>query len=717
MGNESSTPSSRSAASSRNQRQAPTTQTRAPPPPPQQQQQTQVQQRRGSLTAPGAYKMPGQPANGQRFYVTIPRGVQPGQHFRVLVNGEQMMVRCPDGMRPGDRLIVTSPRERPQQYVVQVPQGIRPGQQFPVMIQNQQIMVTCPQGVRPGERVTFNLPTQQTQNRPAVAPNHQLFEATVPEGVRPGQPFALIANNQRVMVTCPPNVRPGQKIRFQLPITLDEHAVQSYKVSYDKDGWMRCLGVDMQFHWVYNEANQQAPDDDRSDTRSDVDAEESKQVIEFDIDRCAYVRRIVGAHPNRDLEFVPASEYAIPTVVKGTQVTYQMLSNVAMKPFPEKVEWLKEQFKSLRTPWEEGHIRIRVRRQYLLQDSMDAIESIDDEDMHKIFRYEFIDEPALDAGGVAREWFTLLAEQLFNPAFGLFQYSAVNQMCLQINPNSGIANEFHLRYFHMAGRFLGKAIMDGQVVPAHLVQPLYKHLLGWPVILKDLEHVDDVLYRSLMEMLTMEDVSMLYLDFTVTEDHMGITETVELVPGGAEKMVENSNVAEYLEANLKYRLHERLKEQLLELLKGFSEVVPEPLLSVFDFQEIELLLCGLPNIDMDDWIANTEYTGDFAAQGANHKVVQWFWEAVRDMSQDQRAKLLQFTTGTAGVPVQGFAFLQGNDGNIRKFALHGAKAVKVFPRAHTCFNRLDVPIYKTKAELQHRLTQAITMEATGFGIE
>jgi E3 ubiquitin-protein ligase NEDD4 len=251
-----------------------------------------------------------------------------------------------------------------------------------------------------------------------------------------------------------------------------------------------------------------------------------------------------------------------------------------------------------------------------------------------------------------------LAEQLFNPAFGLFQYSAVNQMCLQINPNSGIANEFHLRYFHMAGRFLGKAIMDGQVVPAHLVQPLYKHLLGWPIMyvmlaapdyavdwscgltcvcgwcvlrknwrsLKDLEHVDDVLYRSLMEMLHMEDVSLLYLDFTVTEDHMGVTDTVELAPGGADKLVDNSNVAEYLEANLKYRLHERLKEQLLEMLKGFSEVVPEPLLSVFDFQEIELLLCGLPNIDMDDWIANTEYTGDFAAQGRNHKVVQWFWE-------------------------------------------------------------------------------------------
>lgn len=46
----------------------------------------------------------------------------------------------------------------------------------------------------------------------------------------------------------------------------------------------------------------------------------------------------------------------------------------------------------------------------------------------------------------------------------------------------------------------------------------------------------------------------------------------------------------------------RIKGQLLEFLKGFYDVVPEPLLSVFDFQEVELLLHGLPNIDMDDWI-------------------------------------------------------------------------------------------------------------------
>ena len=125
---------------------------------------------------------------------------------------------------------------------------------------------------------------------------------------------------------------------------------------------------------------------------------------------------------------------------------------------------------------------------------------------------------------------------------------------------------------------------------------------------------------------------------------------------------------------------------------------------------------GIPKIEMEDWKANTEYTGEF--QGSpGHRVVVWFWDVVRAMEDDMKAKLLQFVTGTSGVPAQGFGFLQGNDGNIRKFTLHGDKNVKVFPRAHTCFNRIDMPIYKSKEELSKYLSLAVSMEATGFGIE
>jgi len=671
------------------------------------------------VAPPGAYKMAGQPRNHQRFYVTIPRGVRPGQHFAVLVNGQQMMVRCPEGNRPGDRLIVTSPRTQVQQYVVTVPNNVRAGEQFRVMINTQEVMVTCPRGVKPGQRVTFQLPQNEPPPRPPqqAAPNHQMFEVTVPEGVKPGTPFALIANGQRVMVTCPPNVRPGQKIRFQLPIQLSNEQLQAFSVSYDKDGWMRCLGNDLKFHWVYN----------KSTAANDGCKPYQEHKTPFDIDMHAFVREVLpinsqeswsrgSAIAKQKIRYIDATQYAIETSVKGTQVNYQDLNSVAQKSFQEKVEWLKSQFSSLRTPWDEGHIKLKVRRQSILQDAMDAIESIEEGDMRKVFRFEFIGEPALDAGGVAREFFSCICEQIFNPDCGLFLYSAVNQMCMQINPNSGIANEDHLRYFHTAGRILGKALMDGQITPVHLVQPLYKHLMGWPVTLRDLEHIDDQVYRNLVELLDFDDVGMLFLEFVVTEDKLGVTETVDLIPDGSEITVDNKNLPEYLDAQLKYRTMYRISNQLSELLRGFYEVVPEPLLAVFDFQEIELLLHGLPNIDMDDWMAHTEYTGEFANQ-SSHKVVQWFWDTVRGFEQEQKAKLLQFVTGTSGVPIQGFGYLQGNDGNVRKFTLHGDKNVKVFPRAHTCFNRIDMPIYKSKAELSKYLTMAISMESSGFGIE
>ena len=674
-------------------------------PPPRQSTSNQpplnISPNQGAGSAAGAYKMAGQ-ARSNRYYVQVPRGVRPGQHFAVLVNGSQMMVKCPDGHSPGDRLIVTAPRHQTQQYVVMVPANVRPGQQFRVVINNQEVMVTCPRGVHSGQRVTFQLPQNAQGSQTSTQPNHQMFEVVVPEGVRPGNPFALMANGQKVMVTCPPNVNPGQKIRFQLPIQLSNEQLSAVTLSYDKDGWCRALGQDLKFHWCYNKAN----------AVEDEGKKEKEFLHEFDQDQTAFVREIKG----NDIILVKATEYSIVTQVDGTRVNYQDLSQVAAADFQGKTEWLKNQFNAIRIPWEEGHIKIRINRETLLNDALDAMLSIEEADMKKIFRFEFIGEPALDAGGVAREFYVMVCEQLFNADIGLFSASSSNQMCMNINHNSGIANEFHLRYFQLAGRMLGKALMDGHITPVHLIRPLYKHLMGWPISFKDLEHVDDAVYRGLLDLLNLDDVGELYLEFNVTEDRLGEAVTVDLLDGGSDITVTNTNLPKYLEAQLKYRLFNRYKVQLMEFCKGFYDVVPEPLLSVFDFQELELLLHGLPNIDMEDWICNTIYTGEFAGQ-PQHKVAQWFWEILTEFPHEQKAKLLQFVTGTAGVPVAGFIALQGNDGNVRNFTLHGDKNVKVLPRAHTCFNRMDVPMYKSKADMKKYITMAISMESTGFGIE
>jgi E3 ubiquitin-protein ligase NEDD4 len=91
----------------------------------------------------------------------------------------------------------------------------------------------------------------------------------------------------------------------------------------------------------------------------------------------------------------------------------------------------------------------------------------------------------------------------------------------------------------------------------------------------DLEHLDADTFANLCKLKDLDDVEVCCLDFTVTEDHWGTAHTVELKPDGANCSVTNSNVDEYIQLQMRYRLLDRVKEQVKALLVGFYDVVPE----------------------------------------------------------------------------------------------------------------------------------------------
>lgn len=76
-------------------------------------------------------------------------------------------------------------------------------------------------------------------------------------------------------------------------------------------------------------------------------------------------------------------------------------------------------------------------------------------------------------------------------------------------------------------------------------------------------------------------------------------------------------------------------------LEGFWQLVPRELITIFNDHELELLISGLPDIDVADLRANTEYTG----YSAGSPVIQWFWQVVSEMDKQDLALLLQFVTG------------------------------------------------------------------------
>lgn len=116
---------------------------------------------------------------------------------------------------------------------------------------------------------------------------------------------------------------------------------------------------------------------------------------------------------------------------------------------------------------------------------------------------------------------------------------------------------------------------------------------------------------------------------------------------------------------------------------GFHEIIAPELISIFNEQELELLISGLPDVDVDDWKIHT----DLHNYSASSSQIQWFWRAVRSFDKEERAKLLQFVTGTSKVPLNGFKELEGMNG-VSKFNIHRAPGNKDrLPSAHTCFNR------------------------------
>ncbi|KAH7910826.1 hypothetical protein BJ138DRAFT_1152053 [Hygrophoropsis aurantiaca] len=358
----------------------------------------------------------------------------------------------------------------------------------------------------------------------------------------------------------------------------------------------------------------------------------------------------------------------------------------------------------------DGKCEIKIRRSRILEDSFAAVMKMSGNDLKKRLFIRFEGEDGLDYGGVSREWFFLISHEIFDPSYGLFQYSAHDNYTLQVNWMSGI-NPEHLTYFKFIGRCLALAIFHRRFLDAYFVPSFYKMILGKKATTADLEGVDADLHRSLIWMLENDITDVLDETFTATEDRFGEIVEVELKPGGADIPVTEENKKEYVEAVVEYRTQTRVKAQLQAFMDGFLEVIPQDLINVFDERELELLIGGMADIDTDDWILYTDYRG----YTKTDQVIEWFWQCIRSWPPERKSRLLQFATGTSRVPVNGFKDLQGSDGP-RRFTIEKSSDPSQLPRSHTCFNRIELPPYEDYESLEKKLTFAIE-EAEGFEIE
>uniref|UniRef100_A0A7N8X519 E3 ubiquitin-protein ligase HUWE1 n=1 Tax=Mastacembelus armatus TaxID=205130 RepID=A0A7N8X519_9TELE len=388
-----------------------------------------------------------------------------------------------------------------------------------------------------------------------------------------------------------------------------------------------------------------------------------------------------------------------------------LVDYIRILDFDVKRKYFRQELERLDEGLRKEDMAVHVRRDHVFEDSYRELHRKSPEDMKNRLYIVFEGEEGQDAGGLLREWYMIISREMFNPMYALFRTSPGDRVTYTINPSSH-CNPNHLSYFKFVGRVVAKAVYDNRLLECYFTRSFYKHILGKSVRYTDMESEDYPFFQGLVYLLE-NDVSTLgyELTFSTEVQEFGVCEVRDLKPNGANILVTEENKKEYVHLVCQMKMTGAIRKQLAAFLEGFYEIIPKRLISIFTEQELELLISGLPTIDIDDLKANTEY---HKYQSSSIQLLL-FW-ALRSFDQADRAKFLQFVTGTSKVPLQGFAALEGMNG-IQKFQIHrDDRSTDRLPSAHTCFNQLDLPAYESYEKLRHMLLLAIQECSEGFGL-
>lgn len=402
-------------------------------------------------------------------------------------------------------------------------------------------------------------------------------------------------------------------------------------------------------------------------------------------------------------------------IIAATFTQYLLKNIGGSETFKDKQEFFYHEVRKLHQKHFHDKLQIKVTRDKILETSVRATKNLSSSDWCKNFEITFLGEQGIDWGGLRREWFELVCCALFDPENQLFHRFKNDKQGL-VHPNPRRPSYLKLKHYEYAGRIVGKCLYESalgssyrQLVKARFSRSFLAQLIGLRVHYKYFEQDDPDLYVSKIKYILENDVEDMELYFSEEEytDSGKLLRTTELIPGGSRIRVDNGNKLQYLDALAQYRLANSVKEEVEYFLKGLNELIPDNLLCIFDENELELLMCGTGQYSIADFKANHSVSGFLFEQ---RKVLDWFWTAVSNFTEEEMARLLQFTTGCSQLPPGGFAELNP------KFHITTTPTFGNLPTAHTCFNQLCLPDYDSYEQFERALRLSINEGMEGFGM-
>ncbi|VDP22224.1 unnamed protein product, partial [Soboliphyme baturini] len=189
-----------------------------------------------------------------------------------------------------------------------------------------------------------------------------------------------------------------------------------------------------------------------------------------------------------------------------------LVSYTRILDFDIKRKYFRKELERIDQGFRREDVVVRIRRDHVFQDSFRELFRLRSHEWISRFYIIFEGEEGQDAGGLLREWFSVITREIFNPNYALFMTSPGDRVTYMINPSSYVNRE-HLDYFKFIGRLIAKAVYDNKLLDCYFTRAFYKHILGKLVKYTDIESEDPSFYQSLVYLLE-NPVSQLGYDLT-----------------------------------------------------------------------------------------------------------------------------------------------------------------------------------------------------------
>ena len=266
-------------------------------------------------------------------------------------------------------------------------------------------------------------------------------------------------------------------------------------------------------------------------------------------------------------------------------------------------------------------------------------------------------ESGIDAGGVYREGLSRIIDDLFSERFDLLIPCPNNKRGDKVNsdafiPNPAYQTPLALSMLEFVGRMVGMSLRTKAALSFAFPSIVWKHLVGEKPRFDDLLAMDTTFAETLqaIRMCDRESIVGGQIRPPITTEeafraaYPSLTFTItatdgseqDLIPGGSTLPVTLANRVRYCDAAEAFRLHE-FDAQLDAIKRGLANMVPLRALSLFTWQECEILVAGDPDVDVAVLKAKTEYSG----YSKDDPVIARFWKCLESMTGEERSSYLR----------------------------------------------------------------------------